>query len=173
MADGEDRGMAREASIKIRTESHEDAEVVRALLDAAFGGSAESALVDKLRASGELVVGLVAEVGGDVTGYVALSVLKSPERALALAPVAVVPGHQRRGIGSTLIEEALRQARTDGWRMIFVLGEPEYYGRFGFTTQAAAGFDCEYAGPYFQALQLTESPSAPAPVVYSSAFADL
>jgi len=165
--------MAREASMNIRTENHADAEVVRALLDAAFGGSAEGGLVARLHVSDELVLGLVAERDGQVTGYVALSALQSPERTLALAPVAVVPSRQRCGIGSALIEEALRRARTDGWRMIFVLGEPEYYGRFGFTTEAAAGFDCKYAGPYFQALQLTESPSAPAPVVYSAAFADL
>jgi putative acetyltransferase len=157
----------------IRSASCEDAEAIRRLLDAAFGGTAESGLVDKLRASGELVLALVAEHGGHVTGYIAFSALKSPEHALALAPFAVVPSRQRCGIGSRLIEEALRRLRADGWRMVFVLGEPEYYGRFGFTTQGAAGFDCEYAGPYFQALQLTESPVAPASVVYSSAFADL
>lgn len=165
--------MARQTSIVIRGERQEDKEAIRALLDSAFGGSAESRLVDQLRSGGELVLGLVAESDGQAAGYVALSALKSPERALSLAPVAVVPSHQRRGIGSLLIGEALRQARADGWRMIFVLGEPEYYGRFGFTTQGAMGFDCRYAGPYFQALQLTESPVAPAPVAYSAAFADL
>jgi putative acetyltransferase len=165
--------MARQASIIIRGEGQEDGEAVRALLNSAFGGSAESRLVDQLRSSGELVLGLVAESEGQVTGYVGLSALKSPERALSLAPVAVVPSHQRRGLGSLLIGEALRQTRADGWRMIFVLGEPEYYGRFGFTTQGAAGFDCRYAGPYFQALQLTDSPVVPAPVIYSAAFADL
>lgn len=159
--------------MKIRRESREDAAAIRALLDAAFGGTAESDLVDRLRAGGELLIGLVAEAGDDVAGYVALSALKSPQRALALAPVAVEPRYQRRGIGSALVEEALRQASTGGWRMVFVLGEPEYYGRFGFTTEAARHFDCVYAGPYFQALWLCDSPSAPAPVVYSQAFADL
>lgn len=165
--------MAREAGISIRRESPEDAEAIRALLEASFGGSAESGLVDRLHASDELVLGLVAERDGQVTGYIGLSALQSPERALALAPVAVVPSRQRCGIGSALIAEALRRVRPDGWRMIFVLGEPEYYGRFGFTTDAAAGFDCAYAGPYFQALSLTESRPQPAPVVYSSAFAGL
>jgi putative acetyltransferase len=173
LADGEDRGMASEARIVIRGESQEDGEAIRALLNSAFGGSAESSLVDRLRESKELVLGLAAEADGQIVGYIALSALKSPERALALAPVGGVPSHQRRGVGGKLIEEALKLARAEGWRMIFVLGEPEYYGRFGFTTQCAARFDCEYAGPYFHALQLTEDSAAADPVVYSAAFADL
>ena len=157
----------------IRDEQARDYDVIRRLLTEAFGGEAEAKLVEGLRCDGELAHALVAEDAGDVVGYVALSFLQSPQRALALAPVAVTPDRQRQGFGSALIEEALRRARAAKFPMVFVLGEPEYYARFGFTTAAARGFASPYAGAYFVALALTDAPNPPAPVVYSCRFAEL
>ena len=157
----------------IRDEQAGDREAIRRLLVAAFGGGAEAQLVDALRADGDLAVALVAEDEREIAGYVALSPLKSPAGALALAPVAVIPNKQRQGIGSALIEAALRRARDLGCQIVFVVGEPAYYGRFGFTTTAAAGFECVYAGPYFMALNLSQTHVPPAPLVYSGRFAEL
>jgi putative acetyltransferase len=157
--------------MNLRHECPQDIDGIRRLLIAAFGGPTEAQLVDELRDDGDLALALVAEDAGDVVGYVAFSPLKSPERALALAPLAVAPERQRRGIGAALIAEALRQVRASGWRIAFVLGEPEFYERFGFTLGTAAGFDCLYAGPYFMALQLSDDPVGAAPVVYSERFA--
>ena len=157
--------------MNIHHERAEDIDAIRRLLIEAFGGAAEAKLVDGLREYGDLALALIAEDAGDVVGYVAFSPLKSPQRALALAPVAVAPGRQRLGIGAALIEEALRQVRVGGWGIAFVVGEPEYYGRFGFTTAAAAGFDCLYAGQYFMTLQLSDDPVGAAPVIYSDRFA--
>jgi putative acetyltransferase len=159
--------------VNIRHERAEDFAAIRRLLIAAFGGPAEVELVDGLREDGDLAHALVAEDDGDVVGYVAFSPLKSPERALALAPLAVAPEQQRRGIGTALIDEGLRQARAGGWGAVFVLGEPEYYKRSGFTLEAATGFDSPYAGPYFMALQLPGVPVIAAPVIYSNRFAAL
>ena len=58
-----------------------------------------------------------------------------PFRALALAPVSVAPEHQRKAIGRSLIEEGLQQARKQEWDAVFALGDPAYYGRFGFRVQ--------------------------------------
>ena len=157
--------------MNIRHERADDSEGVRQLLLQAFGGPTEAKLVDGLRDDGDLALALIAEEAGGVVGYVAFSPLRSPQRALALAPVAVAPDRQRRGIGAALIAEALRQVRAGGWGIAFVLGEPEYYERFGFTLGAAAGFDCLYAGPYFMALQLSDDPVGAAPVIYSERFA--
>jgi putative acetyltransferase len=157
----------------IRDEQASDYDEIRRLLTEAFGGEAEAKLVEGLRCDGEIAHALVAEHAGDVVGYVALSFLQSPQGALALAPVAVTPDRRRQGLGSALIDEALRRARAARSPMVFVLGEPEYYARFGFTAGAARGFLSPYAGAYFMALALTDVPNPPAPVVYSRRFAEL
>jgi putative acetyltransferase len=110
----------------------------------------------------------------DIVGYAALSWLTRPERCLALAPVAVRPDCQRRGIGAQLVGAALDKARQGGAAMVFILGDPDYYRRFGFTTDAATGFASPYAGPYFQALRLAETAEKFGPqtdVVFAPAFA--
>jgi len=75
----------------IRDETTEDHDAVRDLLIAAFGGDGEARLVEALRADADLPVALVAEEGGEVAGFIALSSLRAPADALALAPLAVAP----------------------------------------------------------------------------------
>jgi putative acetyltransferase len=58
-------------------------------------------------------------------------------------------------VGSSLVREAIRRAREEGWSAIFVLGNPDYYRRFGFEVDAAAGFSSPYAGPHFMMLSLS------------------
>lgn len=157
----------------IRDETTEDHDAVRDLLIAAFGGDGEARLVEALRADGDLPVALVAEEGGEVAGFIALSSLRAPADALALAPLAVGPGYQRSGFGSALAAAAMARARTAGASLVFVLGDTGYYQRFGFSVDAAANFECTYAGPHFMALRL--SPAAPntGAVVYSARFSEL
>jgi putative acetyltransferase len=100
--------------------------------------------------------------------------LSAPFRALGLAPVAVRVGRRRQGIADRLIRVGIDLARAGGWQALFVLGEPDYYGRFGFSASAAARYDCVYAGPYLMALPL--GPDLPAPngaVSYAPAFGAL
>jgi putative acetyltransferase len=86
----------------------------------------------------------------------------------------VLPEHQRRrGVGSALVGDAIARARKAGDSAIFVVGDPAFYGRFGFTLAAAQNFPCAYAGPHFMALMLQPKSLAPAPVVYPAAFAAL
>jgi putative acetyltransferase len=100
--------------------------------------------------------------------------MSAPFRALALAPVTVVPERQDAGIGSRLIRAGLERATADGWQGVFVLGEPEYYGRFGFDAALAADFTSPYAGPYFMALTLnTELPATEGKIDHAPAFAAL
>lgn len=129
----------------LRPESPADAPAIAALLDAAFDGPTESTLVAGLRADKDLTLSLVAEDAGAVIGHLALSPVVAPFPALALAPVALAPAHQGKGIGSALIRRA--QALTSDHTMI-VLGDPAYYARFGFRPVA---WQSPYAGPYLQA----------------------
>jgi putative acetyltransferase len=173
LADGEDQRLPGRAVVNIRNEQAGDYVAIRRLLTEAFGGESEAKLVDSLRADGDLAIALVADIEGEIAGYVAMSVLKSPPRSLALAPVAVAPARQRQGVGSALIEETLRRARAAEGGMVFVVGDPEYYARFGFRADAARSFDSPYAGEHFMAIALTETPASAAPVFYSRRFAEL
>ncbi|MBZ6076556.1 GNAT family N-acetyltransferase [Microvirga puerhi] len=165
------------ADLRIRPEELNDRTAIHALHAAAFGGPAEANLVDGLRRDGDLALSLVA-FADEVIGHVAFSPLilaESPDvRAYALAPVAVLPAFQNQGVGAALIEDALQRLADQGADLILVLGEPNYYGDFGFRPEDAQGLRTPYDGPFLQALPLTDKGrDAQGPVAYASAFAEL
>jgi putative acetyltransferase len=144
----------------IRDEIPDHAPAVAALLEDAFGGPDEAALVAALHSADAAPVALVAVSGeGDVIGHVLFSPL-AVERArgecvaAALAPLAVDARHRRQGIGAALVRAGLARCRNQGYAGVVVLGDPEYYGRFGFRAERAAGFDAPWAGPHLMALDL-------------------
>lgn len=160
-------------ALSIRPERPEDAARVRALLDAAFGGDTESKVVEQLRADGDFVLSLVAENGEGIAGYAGFPrlMLQLDERNVpvaGLAPVGVSPVLQSRGIGGALIRDGLVRLGDRAERLVFVLGDPAYYGRFGFTVMD--GFVSRYAGPYFQALMLAPDAPRAGRVSYPRAF---
>ena len=158
----------------IRPEAPSDRAAIRSLVIAAFGGVAEADLVERLRGDGDLVLSLVAEAEGGILGHALLSRMAAPFRALGLAPVAVRPEAQGAGIGGRLIRTALAQAERDGWRAVFVLGDPAYYGRFGFDAALAAGFASAYSGPHLMARALGGPlPARAGRIDYAPAFAAL
>ncbi len=135
---------AASAGLTVRAEARPEAHAVAA----AFGKEAEARLVAALRAEGE--------------------------RALALAPLAVAPPRQGRGIGAALVRAGLAKVRAAGFDAVFVLGDPAYRGRFGFTPAAAAGYASPSAEPHFMGLALGRGPlrGSGAPV-HARAFAAL
>ena len=139
----------------VRDEACNDVSAVRHVVFTAFGQVDEADLVDALRGSGDAVISLVAEEDGEIVGHILFSKLQAPERCVALAPVSVMPRRQNQGVGSKLILEGLARAKNDGWQAVFVVGEPEYYGRFDFSAVTADNFESNYPKPYFMALQLT------------------
>lgn len=160
--------------MRTRCEQPGDEDAIRTIVTSAFGQPDEAGLVDALRASGDGVISLVAEVDGAAVGHILFSRLQSPERCLALAPVAVAPDRQGQGIGGALIHAGIDRARAGGWRGIFVLGEPEYYTRFGFSVATAAPFETDYPRGYFMALELAEgSLGVGGAVDYAAAFQEL
>lgn len=158
-------------NLNIRTEMPGDEAAIADLVERAFGQPDEARLVERLRADGDLVLSLVAESDGAIAGHILFSRMEAPFRALGLAPLAVATGQQRRGIGAALILEGLERARAEGWDAVFVLGDPEYYGRFGFSAELAGSFASPYAGPHFMVLALAGPlPSMTGPVDYAPAF---
>ena len=160
---------------KVRPARAADAAAVRALLEAAFSGTAEADLVERLRAGHDLLLALVAE-HDDVVGYVAFSRLvvegtSHADPAIALAPLAVAPAVQRCGIGSTLTRAGLDMFTRAGEALVFVLGDPAYYTRFGFAP--ADAFASPYAGPHFMVRRLAPHAPSAGVVRYPRAFADL
>ena len=145
--------------LKIRPEVPEDRTAVFEINRMAFGRDDEAQLVDRLRDDGDVVLSLVAVDGGEIVGHVLFSPLvvhtaSKPVAAVALAPIAVLPAHQRQGIGAQLIRHGLSMLTDAGHRIVTVLGHPEYYPRFGFTPEAARDLEVPFAGPAWMAQEL-------------------
>lgn len=141
-------------SCALRAEAEEDREGLRALLERAFPGGGEGRLVDALRADGSLVLSMVAVAGtGEVVSAAALSRMDAPAGSLCLGPVATAPDRRRRGLAAALIRRGLEGARP-GFDAVFVVGDPHYYGRFGFRPAAAEGWLAPYPPAAFLALEL-------------------
>lgn len=161
----------------VRPERHGDAAAVYALTAVAFADQPHSdgrepAIVERLRADGDLALSLVAEDAHDgIVGHIAFSPVTIDGREggwFGLGPVSVAPARQRAGIGTALIERGLARLPDMGAKGCVLLGDPAYYRRFGFEHDPGL----RYPGPpaeYFQ----VRSFSGKAPqgeVRYASAF---
>lgn len=135
--------------MSIRPEGPTDVVAIRRVVEAAFPSAAEARLVDLLRESEHLRISLVAEVDGEIVGQVAFSPVEIEGEfvegiGVGLAPFAVLPSHQRRGIGGRLIVEGLAACDRADYGFVVVLGWPEYYPRFGFIRAGQRGLRNEY-----------------------------
>jgi putative acetyltransferase len=159
-------------SMRIRDETPADIPLIYKVHAAAFPAEDEARLVDSLRADGDLVVSVVAEIGDEIVGHVGFSRMQAPFRALGLAPVGVLPEYQERGFGGAIIRAGLERTKVLSWEGVFVLGDPAYYERFGFSCALAAGFSSKYAGAHFMALALNGNtlPQMQGDVAYAAAF---
>jgi putative acetyltransferase len=134
--------------VEIRDERAGDEDAIRRVHRDAFGGEFEARLVDLLRERGKAITSLVANDNGQVVGHILFSPVTidgaSDCRALGLAPLAVLPANQRRGIGSSLIREGLSRCASGGYDLVVLVGAPAYYTRFGFRAAKPHGLDNEY-----------------------------
>ena len=138
--------------IQIRPETAEDIEAIKKINTAAFETEAEAGLVDALRDSSTPLISLVAEVDQKIVGHILFSPMtlsgKSTIVKIAgLAPMAVMPGYQKRAIGTALVKKGLKQCISIGYQAAVVLGHPEYYPRFGFMPCSRFGIKSEYDVP--------------------------
>ena len=134
--------------IEIREEHLGDVTAVRDVNRLAFGQDQEGNIVDALRSNGAALLSLVATLDGQVVGHIMYSSLSvGDNQGYALGPMAVMPEHQRQGIGSQLIEAGNRKLREAGCPFVVVVGHPEYYPRFGFRPARTYGISCEWELP--------------------------
>ena len=165
----------------IRAEEQRDWAAVHAVNVAAFETPAEANLVDALREQAQPLVSLIAEDHGAILGHIMFSPVSLSGnpilRIMGLAPLAVAPEHQRKGIGSALVRAGLDQCRQLGFGAIVVLGHPAYYPRFGFSSSARFGIGCEYDVPeevfMVAELQTGSLGGASGTVKYHAAFCDV
>lgn len=137
--------------IEIRTERPEDVPAIRFVNEQAFGQAQEANIIDKLRLSCDGLLSLVAVTDRRVAGHILFSpaVIEADGpllRGMGLAPMAVLPECQRRGIGSELVREGLRILRASPCPFVIVLGHSEYYPRFGFERASKYGLQSQWEG---------------------------
>ncbi len=169
------------ARVFLREEKEGDHDAVRALYLASFDTPGEAVLVEQLRDRADSRIALVAEAGDRVVGHILFTPVQIAEaphlKMMGLAPMAVQPALQRRGVGSLLAAAGVERCRDAGFGAIVVLGHPEYYPRFGFQPASNFGLDCEYDVPpeVFQAMELQDGAleGVSGTVRYHSSFAEL
>jgi putative acetyltransferase len=135
--------------IVIRNETPHDVGAIREVTIAAFKTLAisqhtEHFIVEALRATKALALSLVAEMDGRVVGHIAFSPVTLSDgtpKWYGLGPVSVLPEHQRKGIGKTLIEEGLSRLKDLNARGCCLVGHPEYYRKFGFKNVSGLGYE--------------------------------
>ena len=160
----------------VRLERPQDVQAIHGVHAASFPSDAEARLVDALRQAGRLVISLVAIVDGAVVGHVAFSPVTAATGApgAGMGPVAVHESHRRQGIAAELIKMGFERCRAFDIGWVVVLGEPSYYGRFGFRQAAEFGLSDEFGGgTAFQAIELLSNslPVGAGLVRYSPEFA--
>jgi putative acetyltransferase len=167
------------AGLTIRAERPQDERRIAEVTTQAFGKEHEARMIDTIRASDGYVpeLSLVAELEGEIVGHVLLSYVglaRRDRRVLELGPISVAPEHQRTGIGSALVREALRRADDRGEPLVLVLGHAEYYPRFGFRPANELGIsppDPKIPDEVFLAIPLQAyDPALKGRVVFPPAF---
>jgi putative acetyltransferase len=151
-------------NIQIRTEAPADvpaieAATISAFLNAPHTSHTEQFIIRALRRAGMLAISLVADAQRTAIGHVAVSAVSISDGAsgwFGLGPISVVPEHQGRGVGSRLMHGALRILRERSAAGCVLLGEPEYYSRFGFQADPNLILP-EVPAEYFLAIALDSS----------------
>ncbi|OKJ01087.1 GNAT family N-acetyltransferase [Kitasatospora sp. CB01950] len=154
-------------TVRTRVELPTDTAETRRVHMAAFPGPEEADLVDALRRDSAFLPELSVVAVDDrevVIGHALLTRLRIGNgKGLALAPVAVAPEWQRKGVGTAVVRAALTAAAEAGERVVVVLGDPGYYGRFGFAPASGHRITGPFDVPdtYFQALPLPGADGVP------------
>lgn len=154
--------------VAFREEQVGDETAIGRVQGAAFPSPDEARLVEALRRAGSLKLSLVALEEAGIVGHVGFSPVSLESSSgtvvgLGLAPVAVLPDRQNRGIGATLVRGGLQKSRDLGAPFVVVLGEPGYYQRFGFQAASTWGITNEYnVRDEFMAIELLAGGIPPA-----------
>ena len=138
--------------IRIRPERPADIEAIHRIEAAAFEGEPHAVLVNRLRADGALLLSHVAVLNEKIVGHAAYSLLTVTDGDIVrhfpgLGPIGVDPPYQGRGIGSALVRAGLGAMRDMDYGLLFLVGSPRYYPRFGYQPAQPLGFSSDYVEP--------------------------
>ncbi|MFC2154734.1 GNAT family N-acetyltransferase [Candidatus Altiarchaeota archaeon] len=147
--------------VTIRSESAEDFDLIDEVIESAFGQKNEAVLVRTLRETEDYVpeLSLVAIVEEELVGHILFYPVKvGDDTGLILAPMAVKPPLQKKGIGGKLIREGFKKAVAQGYDSIILVGHPEYYPKFGFEKASKWSIKLQFEVPdeAFMAIELKE-----------------
>ncbi|TIQ36990.1 MAG: N-acetyltransferase [Mesorhizobium sp.] len=150
----------------IRPERPGDEQTIHDLTIAAFepmsfSNGSEAPIITELRNDGDLTVSLVAVSGGGIVGHVAFSPVTigvESDGWYGLGPVSVWPDKQRQGIGTALINEGLAILKANAAKGCVLIGDPAYYGRFGFRSDGNLSYQ-ELPARYVQSLPFQSEPA--------------
>lgn len=150
--------------ITFRQEELGDRPSIRRVNEKGFGTGEEADLVDALRRANAIILSMVALDGEDIIAHILFTeviIMQADSRftGLSLGPMAVLPCHQRKGIGTQLLQIALDKCRLLDYDFVVVLGYPEFYSKFGFSPAKPYGISCEFDAPdeAFMILELREN----------------
>jgi len=150
--------------ITIRKEEEKDHKQIYEVNKLAFQQENEGKLIEKIRNTENFIpeLSIVAEIDNRIVGHILFSKIKivgkSVYESLALAPMAVIPEFQKKGIGSELVKKGIKMAKKLGFDSIIVIGHKEYYPKFGFQRASKWNIKCPFEVPdeVFMAIELTE-----------------
>lgn len=147
--------------LAIRHEAPTDWPVIAQLNRDAFGGDFEVTLVQDLRQDGLIAAAYVVIAEQQIVGHAIFSHLPvklddRPVKSLALGPISVREDYRSKGVGKFLINTGLQAAQAQGTKAVFVLGDPAYYGRFGFNAHLASHLNAPFEEDSFMALEIVD-----------------
>jgi len=156
----------------IRQARDEDADAITALNDLAFGTPDEASIVAQLSTDGDSLASLVAHNDREVLGHIQFFAIKvdGQDVAAGLGPMSVAPDYQRKGIGAGLIRLGMTLMEGQGRPLVFVLGHPDYYPKFGFAAATTQPFSAPWSGPAFMAKRFNDAGPAAGALTYPAAF---
>lgn len=140
--------------ISVRSEKPEDYQSIYNVNKTAFSSEVEAKLVNNLRKTKGFIskLSLVAIKDKEIIGHILFSIIHIQTNAktvpvMALAPMAVLPKHQKQGVGSMLVREGLKECKKLGYKAVVLIGHPDYYPRFGFSPAKEKGLSLPFDAP--------------------------